>query len=181
MGTSKQLLDVGGRPMVLGVIDALLAGGVSRVILVVNAEVEARFRGGLPAQVLLARNDDRDSGMIESIRIGLVAAERDDPPPTGYLVCPCDAAGLTASDVRRCIAAFAESPERIIVATFAARRGHPVIFPASLAEVVRSAECDGGLNHLVRNRAGNVGEVACESLGTVANVNTPADYERLNR
>jgi CTP:molybdopterin cytidylyltransferase MocA len=177
MGADKALLDIGGRPMLLGVIDALMQAGIGDVTLVLNSATLARL-GEMPCPAVRhAINDDATSEMIDSVRVGLRAAGS--AGPSGYLVCPCDAAGIRASDVRRCVEAFLEAPDRIVVATYAGRRGHPMLFPVALAGAVQSAECDGGLNHLLRNRPQIVQEVPCESPGTVANVNTPADYERL--
>jgi molybdenum cofactor cytidylyltransferase len=175
MGELKQLLSVDGRPMLLSVVNVLKAGGANAITVVVNAELRSRLLATLPPGVNLALNADPGSQMIDSVRIGLDTTSS----PAGYLVCPCDAAGITAADVRRCIDAFAQSPARIIIATHAGRRGHPMIFPASLAEVVRSEECDGGLNRLARNRPQLVLEVECDAPGTVANINTRADYDRL--
>ncbi|MGB7156489.1 MAG: nucleotidyltransferase family protein [Tepidisphaeraceae bacterium] len=174
MGTPKQLLPIEGRPMLLGVVDALLAGGVCRATIVANATIRQDFPALAPL-VGVAINDDPRTDMIDSVRIGLESS----PGADGYLICPCDAAGITPADVRKCIDAFAETPDRIVIATHVGRRGHPMIFPASLAPAVRSRECDTGLNHLARNRPQLVREVACDSPGTIANINTPADYERL--
>jgi CTP:molybdopterin cytidylyltransferase MocA len=182
MGSSKQLLDFGGRPMLMGVVDALRGGGVSQITIVVNEVVEAQLHAALPDGLRVVRNDDPASTMIDSIRLGVSACEREvEPSPAGYLVCPCDAAGLLASDVRRCTEAFHQAPDHIIIATYGGRRGHPLVFPAGLIDAVRSPECDAGLNQLARNRADLVREVPCESPGTIANVNTPADYERVRR
>ena len=175
MGTPKQLLDVDGKPMLLGIVDALLAGGVNSVTVVVNTAIREQLTA-LPPRVALALNDDPQTDMIDSIRIGLASA----PGADGYLVCPSDAARLAATDVRRCVDTFARSPDRIVMGTHAGRRGHPMIFPAALADVVRSAECDGGLNQLSRARPHLVCEVPCDSPATISNVNTPADYARLN-
>jgi len=160
--------------MLLGVVEALVGGGASHVVVIANAAVRDQLPP-LPPLVGLALNDDPQTNMIDSIRIGLHASS----PADGYLVCPCDAARITAADVRRCLEAFAEAPDRIIIATHAARRGHPMIFPAALAAAVHSRECETGLNQLARNRPQLVREVPCDSPGTIANVNTPADYERL--
>ncbi len=174
MGTPKQLLEVDGKSMLLGIIDALLDGGATRVIIVTSSPLLEKLPP-LPPLVDVAMNDDPRTEMIDSIRIGLIASGRCD----GFLICPSDAAGIAAADVRRCIAAFTETPDRIVIATHAGRRGHPMIVPAALAAVVQSVECDTGLHHLARNRPQRVREVACDSPGTVANVNTPADYEKL--
>lgn len=174
MGRPKQLLDVDGKPMLLGIVDALLGGGATRITVITSSALREKLPP-LPPLVGVAVNDDPRTEMIDSIRIGLTSSG----PSDGFLICPSDAAGITAGDVQRCIAAFAETPDRIVIATHAGRRGHPTIVPAALAVVVQSAECDTGLHHLARNRPQLVREVACDSPGTVTNVNTPADYEKL--
>lgn len=174
MGTPKQLLVVSGQPMLLGIVRALVDGGVRRVTVVVNPVLREKLPP-LPPQVDIAINDQPDTEMIDSIRIGLAASTGVD----GYLICPSDAAGLSAADVRRCVDGFTQTPDRIVIATHAGRRGHPMIFPASLAAVVRSPQCDAGLNQLAKRHPQLVSEVPCDSPGTTANVNTPADYQKL--
>ena len=173
MGTAKQLLAVRGRPMLLGVLDALHTGGADEVVLVTHSQLRDQL-GILPRDVRIAFNDDAGSTMIDSVRIGMDAA----PACDGYLVCPADAAGITADDVRRCAAAFHASPYLIIIAGHDGRRGHPVFFPHALAEVVRSRECDPGLNKLARSRPEVVRVIPC-GASALANVNTREDYDRL--
>lgn len=175
MGTMKQLLPINGVPMVVQVIEALLGGGVDEVILVAHEALRTALRD-LPPSVRVVANDDPDTAMIDSVRIGTAAAGEH---PAGLLVCPADAAGLAAHDVRRCIDAFRAAPDQIIIATYHNRRGHPLIFPISLAAAVQSSECDTGLNQLARNRPALVHTVECDSPGAIANVNTPTDYRRL--
>ncbi len=160
--------------MVVGIVDALCAGGCAGAIIVGNLATVGQLPT-LPLIVRTAVNDDPASEMIDSIRIGLRAA----PAAQGYLVCPCDAAGIIAADVQRMIAAFSASVDGIIIARHDGRRGHPVIIPATLADAVLSPECDSGLNHLARNRPNQVREVECESPGTIVNINTPDDYRRM--
>ena len=174
MGTVKQLLNVGGRPMLLGVLETLRAGGADELVLVTHSKLRDQL-GTLPRDLRIAINDDSGSTMIDTIRIGMDAA----PPCDGNLVCPADAAGITAEDVRRCAAAFRESPHLIIIAGHDGRRGHPVIFPHALAEVVRSRECDPGLNMLARSHPHLVRVIPC-AASALANVNTPEDYDRLD-
>ena len=174
MGTAKQLLPVNGRAMLLGVLDALRAGGADALVLVTHSQLRDRLVE-LSPDVRIAINDDAGSAMIDSVRIGMEAAGACD----GYLVCPADAAGIAADDVRRCVEAFRESPQRIIVAAHGERRGHPVILPRALGDVVRSPECDAGLNQLARGRPELVSVIRSGPSG-LSNVNTPDDYDRLN-
>lgn len=133
--------------------------------------------------VFLAVNDDKRSEMIDSVRIGLATwrqrvtiGERD-----GFLVCPGDHPGIPTPDFNACIAAFESSPDCIIVATHAGRRGHPLIFPAALVGFVESSACDGGLRALPEQHAGRVLPVECESNAAVRDVDTPDDLHRLGR
>jgi molybdenum cofactor cytidylyltransferase len=174
MGTPKQLLRVDGKPMLLGIVDVLLDGGVSWVTVVASNPLCEQLPS-LPSRVGLVLNEDPRTEMIDSIRIGLASS----PGADGYLVCPSDAARIAAADVRRCVEAFSRSRDSIVIATHNGRGGHPVIIPASLRDAVQSPECDAGLNHLARNRPGRVRTVACDSPGTITNVNTPADFEKL--
>jgi molybdenum cofactor cytidylyltransferase len=179
-GGMKQVAPAAdGKPMLRGVIDAVRDGGVRHVLIVANEAL----RPHLPRLLADARvvfNDEPEAEMIDSIRLGLRAWEETNGPATrdgagGFLVCPCDAAGLSADDVHRCVDAFGEDPTRLVIASRNGKRGHPILFPAALASVVLSGQCDAGLNQLAKSRPQDVKLVDCKSPGVTANVNTPQD------
>lgn len=186
MDAPKQLADIGGRPMLLAVLEPLLASRVAGVVLVTHSLIAERLGALLsppadaPGRVRLVINDDESSEMIDSVRLGLRSwreggSERD---PAGFLVCPGDQPGIRAADFDACIAAFEQSPERIVIATHGGRRGHPLIFPARDAGFVESAACVGGLSALPRAFPQRVLTVECASDGVVSDVDTPADLAR---
>jgi molybdenum cofactor cytidylyltransferase len=180
VGGGKPLLPVDGRPMLRGLVEALLAGGVSHAVVVAGGHDIADRLGGLDRRAeVVVRQHASHGEMIDSVRAGLRVLATAGEAFGGYLICPCDVAGLTPADVRRCVDAFAHTPNRIVIATHAGRRGHPMIFPASLEPLVQSDECRAGLNHLARGRPQLVREVPCDSPAVLANVNTPEDYRRL--
>ncbi len=175
MGRDKQLIEISGKPMLRAVVDTLIAAGVARVMVVTRrAIVEAM---GMPhvnrAQV--AYNEDASSEMIDSVRIGLSEWSQrfSDEPVAGILVCPADHPGLSVDDVRACLDAFQVTPDRIIIASREGTRGHPMIFPLTLAEFVRSSACDGGLNAMAKLHADRVLTVPCTSRGVTHDVDTP--------
>jgi molybdenum cofactor cytidylyltransferase len=128
--------------------------------------------------VFVALNDDENSEMIDSVRIGLAAwrARAVVGANDGFLVCPADQPGIAAADFDACIAAFEASPRSIIVATHGGWRGHPVIFSAELVEFVMSPACDQGLRAVPAAYAARVVEVECRSGATVRDLDTPEDY-----
>ena len=177
----KSLLLVNAKPMLLGIAEALMQGRVDYLMIVAHTQLLNKLPA-MPANVRVIVNDDPQSAMIDSIRLALSAYERCQPIGglDGVLVCPCDAAGLHAEDVRRCVEAFRETPNQIIIAAHENKRGHPMIFPAGLIPAVRSSLCDAGLNQLAKHHGPRVRQVACDSPGTIRNVNTPEDYNQLD-
>jgi molybdenum cofactor cytidylyltransferase len=182
MGAPKQLLDVGGRPMLRAVVEALATADVAGVVVVAHRMVAESVRlDDLPG-VAIAFNDDPASEMIDSIRIGIrhwMNAEALSPQGS-FLVCPADQPGITTADINRCIAASRTDPAGIVIASRAGKRGHPIVFGSQWSEFVMGRECDGGLNALPRRNADHVVTIECRSRGIARDVDTPADYRELD-
>ncbi len=192
MGRSKQLLEIDGVPMLLGIVQQLTASHITGIAIVTRREIEdalrshplaARhiqaWRGDSSPDVVFAYNQSDDAEMIDSVRIGIQTwRQRDSSAASdGLLVCPADHTGIAAADFNACIAAFQSEPHRIIIASRNGRRGHPIIFPASLAAAVQSRACDNGLNALPRDHADLVCEIPCRSPGVLTDVDSPDDLE----
>lgn len=181
MGRAKQMLAVGGRPMLLAVLEPLAAAQVAGVVLVTHRAIAEQVDLAHWAAVFLAYNEDEHSEMIDSVRIGLRAwfereaiADQD-----GFLVCPGDHPGISAADFDACIAVFRAAPDRIVIACRGGQRGHPLIFPAGLAAFVQSAACHQGLSALRQAHPERIALVECASPGVTTDVDTPGDYDRL--
>ncbi len=184
MGLDKQLLDIGGQSMLAGVLDVLERSRVCSVTLVTHSGITAHIETNRFAKLSVVINDDQKSHMIDSVRMGIAAAchgrvGREMAPSDGFLILPADQPGIDAADIDRCIAVFSTDATRIVIATHGERRGHPMIFPASLEPFVRSDACDGGLNALPRTHADRVTTVPCGSPGVVRDIDTPDDYKKL--
>jgi molybdenum cofactor cytidylyltransferase len=185
MGRPKQLLEVRGRPMLLNILEAVLAADVADITLVTHGDIGRTLAQHLPPDELhrlsLIQNDDDGTEMIDSIRLALRhrlaagnVAARD-----GFLVSPGDLPGLTAGDCDACISAFREATQQIVVATHAGRRGHPLIFPAALAGFVLSSACDAGLNVLPRLHQSYVRQVERPTMGVTRDIDTIGDLGAL--
>jgi CTP:molybdopterin cytidylyltransferase MocA len=180
MGRPKQLLDVHGQPLLLATVRPLVAAEVAGVLLVTHQQIAEQLGAALPATVILVRNDDAHSAMIDSVRIALRAWSEREPlrDYDGLLVCPADQPGISTADFDTCIRAFRSAPDRIVVASYQGRCGHPLIFPASLASFVQSKACDCGLNALPRAFPPSVLAVPCRSPSVTRDVDIPSDWEQ---
>ncbi len=195
MGSPKQLIEVAGRPLLVSVAERLAAADVSGVLVVTRSEIAAAIgldesnretRTGvrpMAALVHVVINDDPATEMIDSVRIGVRwwAAQTAPASDDGYLVCPADHAGISSADVSACVAAYRAASDSIIVAAYRGRRGHPLIFPATLADFVYSNACAAGLNALPRAHPARVKLVECGSASVVDDVDTPADLQQFAR
>jgi len=164
--------------MVVAVLESLAGGDVAGVALVTHRAIGDALPLPLPPGAFVVRNDDPATEMIDSIRLGLRAWRQRDRLGVndGFLICPADQPGISTGDVDACIAAFRASSGRIVIAEYAGRRGHPIIFPAAMSEFVESGACDGGLNALPRAHVNRVTTVACASRGVIRDIDTPEDY-----
>lgn len=95
----------------------------------------------------------------------------------GVVVVPADMPSLSASACSRCIAAFVADPDRIVIATCAGKRGHPIIFPLGLRATVEGLR--GGLRELPRKYPDRVQLVETDDVSVIRDVDTPEDYEAL--
>lgn len=178
MGRPKQLLSVGGTTMAARVVAAILDGGADNLVAVTRAELLDRLDLPSDDRIRIAYNEDPDSEMIDSIRIGLRELSRSGwSDADGILVVPADMPLITTESIRACVAAFAADPTRIVVASHNGRRGHPIIFPAALAHAVHGLT--GGLRELLDRFPERVAAVAVSDAGATKDVNTPAEYDAL--
>ncbi len=182
MGSDKQLLNIAGQSMLAGVLDGLERSRVCSVTLVTHSGITAHIETDRFAKLSVVVNDDRKSHMIDSVRMGIDAACHGCKmaPSDAFLILPADQPGIDVPDIDRCIAVFSTDATRIVIATHGERRGHPMIFPASLESFVRSDACDGGLNALPRTHADRVVTVPCGSPGVIRDIDTPDDYKTLS-
>jgi molybdenum cofactor cytidylyltransferase len=75
------------------------------------------------------------------------------------------------------MAAASERPGRIIVPCHQGRRGHPVLLPWSLAGEVAALGVGEGVNAILARH--DVVEIACGPEAVAADIDTPADFRRL--
>lgn len=183
MGGPKQALPYREATLTGTVVRTLLDANAAGVVVVTRTVLVDALKLPADPRVNITIND-ADSEMIDSIRIGLgtladqVIPSGDDPRPTaGVMVVPGDMPALSAETCRRCIDAYKGDPRRVVIAAYSGRRGHPIIFPLSMRDVVDRLQ--GGLNELPRQVPKRVHLVEVDDPGVACDVDTVADYDSL--
>ena len=171
MGAPKALQVIRGKSFVERLLIATKNPriGLRRIVLGAQAE---EIRGQLisgDAEIVV--NADWPKGQLSSIH----AAIRSLPEghTEGLLLCPVDHPLVSPHVVAHLINAFDAGGKKIIVPVFQGRRGHPVIFHASLYEELLAASPDVGARQVVRAHPDDIAEVATEEQGVVLNLDDP--------
>ncbi len=192
MGRSKLLLSWQGAgeansTLLDHVLEAWTASGVQRTIIVIRTDADAAVKqicqsGGI--DIVLA---DDPSDMKASCLLGLQhLAQRYSPSaPDRFFVCPADIPGITSDLIDHLISEAERhdatgEPDRVIVPTYQGRRGHPVLFPWSMASQIELLGADQGINFLV-DRAAVVEVEFSVAPEKMADIDTPEEYAAARR
>jgi CTP:molybdopterin cytidylyltransferase MocA len=181
MGNPKALLDFRGRPFVVAVLEALAALDLKHRVVVLGPDAP-RIRPLIaPHLCLLVENPDPDSGPIGSLRAALTALEP--VRPTALLVWPVDIPHVRITTVERLIETHERLRAPVVVPVFGDRRGHPVIWDASLFPELAtdSAAEREGARAILHRHGESVVHVAVDDPAVIDDIDTPQDYERLIR
>jgi molybdenum cofactor cytidylyltransferase len=109
-GDTKQLVTLGGKPLVLHAVAALRDAGLDEILVVTGHDADA-VEAVLPADVRAVRNGAFRDGQATSLAAGLHEL---DPTTEGAVVLMADQPGVTAGDVSALVAAFRSSRARIV-------------------------------------------------------------------
>ena len=172
MGRPKQLLPVGGVPMLVRAVGAAEAAGCRPIIVVVGRDAEAcRALLAAKTDVTVVDNPDWATGLGTSLRAGASALP---PDATATFLLLADQPFVTVETLRRLIDAAINAGKRVAVSAFAEQIGPPVYVSGTYV----SGLCDwphaAGAKALWQDRPGDVARVDCPEAAR--DVDTPADY-----
>ncbi len=162
MGRPKMLLPVGGGTLLKAVAQALLDGGLQRVVVVLGCEADhVRRSAGLPddPRLRVAVNADWPSGMASSLRRGIDECGE----AVAALVALGDQAGITAERVKRIVSAWSPGVS-LVLPVHDGRAGHPVLFSRPLWPELRALQGDVGGREVVKRHLEDAVVVPAEAL-----------------
>jgi 4-nitrophenyl phosphatase len=175
-GQPKQLLDWGGAPFVTHTTDVALSAGLVPVIVVLGSYAEKAHTVLNRHPVQIVMNWRWQEGMSTSVQVGLTSL----PPETqAAIFLQCDQPLITADLLRAMIARFEETGAPIVHPTHAGKRSTPVLFARRLFPELAAVTGDEGGRSLITRYMSDVATIEVADPDTLADVDTPADYERL--
>ncbi|MFJ4836397.1 NTP transferase domain-containing protein [Streptomyces sp. NPDC088747] len=176
-GHPKALLSHRGHPLVEHAAGVLLAGGCSRVHVVLGAQADVvRERVSLPGCVLVD-NPEWEEGMGSSLRAGLGSLAG--TGARAALVSLVDQPGIGPEAVGRVLAAYRD-PESLVSAAYEGVRGHPVLFGAAhWAAIAATATGDRGARAYLKEHEEAITLVECGDIARPYDIDTAEDLVHL--
>ncbi|MFD2181205.1 NTP transferase domain-containing protein [Rhodoplanes azumiensis] len=156
-GPNKLLAEIGGRPLVRIVVDAVLASQAGPIV-VVTGHQRDRVRAALAnLPVSFVHNPDYAEGLSTSVKAGIAALPED---VDGAIVCLGDMPQVDQDLIDRLIAAF--DPEKgalIVIPTVDGKRGNPVVWSRRFFAELGRLTGDVGARNLIATYQEAVAEV----------------------
>ena len=171
MGSPKALLPYRGTTFLENLIEVTRHPriGITHIVLGAGAD-SIRDKLQLNAAWIVV-NDEWEKGQLSSIQ----AAVRSLPAgqTEGMILCPVDHPLVSAKLVSQLIEEFDSAGRAVVLPTYRGRRGHPVIFRATLYDELLRAAPDIGARQVVWAHANEISEVPTEEQGVILNLNDP--------
>jgi molybdenum cofactor cytidylyltransferase len=179
MGAPKALVPYRGTTFVEHLLEITRHTRVGVTRIVVGAHADA-IREKLSSQAAaIVVNEDWIKGQLSSIQAAIRSLPEEGS--CGMILCPVDHPMVSAALVARLIAEFDASGKAIVIPTYGRRRGHPLIFRASLYPELLAASPEVGARQVVWAHADEISEVSTEEEGVILNINDSATLERALR
>ena len=177
MGSSKQLLELEGKPLLVRAAEAALASPAWPVVVVLGANAE-KIRPSLARlPILVTENSAWAEGMAASIRAGITTLQQFSRHLDAALIALCDQPAFSSDTIARLVATQRESGRSIVAAHYAGRNGAPALFLREHFATLASLTGEEGARALLN---GNPEQVASVDLPDLAiDLDTPADVAAL--
>ena len=175
LGRPKQLLELGGEPLLRHTVRNAVASRASEVILVLGSEAEAigRAVGGLGQRTVV--NPDFTEGQSTSMLVGVRAIN---PATEAVILMLGDQPTVETTLLDRLIKRFERSRPAIVQPVYEGRPGNPVLFRRDLFSELLRVTGDQGAREIIRS-----GRHAIDRFDAgqpmPPDVDTDEDYARL--
>lgn len=174
MGAPKQLLELGGRPLLVRAVEAALASPAWPVVVVLGAHAE-KIRPVLARlPVLIADSPAWAEGMAASIRAGVTTLRQFSRALDGALVALCDQPAFSADVIAQLVAAQRTTGRSIVAAHYRGRHGAPALFLRDHFETLAHLTGEEGARTLLNGDPARVASVDLPALAL--DLDTPEDF-----
>lgn len=178
MGTSKQLLEFRGEPLVKRAASVALESGCSPVFVVTGAKAEGTRQALRGLKVREVENRTWESGLSSSIRAGVAAVIEANATANAVVLMLSDQPFVTPEVIRKLINAHRETGCSIVASSYGDTFGVPALFEKSHYGELMALEGAAGAKQIIQRHLARA-QLVDFSEGAV-DIDTPEDLARLD-
>lgn len=177
MGRPKQLVHLGGVPLLVHVLKTVRDAGFEDIIVVLGSSAEEIMKEVFLGGVRVVHNSVYNRGLSSSIKLGLsqVAIET-----RAALMLLSDQPLVLPSTLTRLIEEYRRSGPQAAIPMYQGHPGNPVLLDRSLFDKARQLKGDEGFRSILRDLQ-NVSRIEVDDPGILLDVDTPEDLESCQR
>lgn len=179
MGCSKQLLPLGGKPIIWQTTATACSAGLGEVIVVTGAKADLVSAAVADLPVRIVYNSYWETGQASSVRTGLSQV---DPAAAGVIFLPADQPLVTSTLLQELAALYQSSGATAAAPCRQGRRSSPALFDLGRwRQQLLNLQGDQGGRSLLDAAPGEVVllEVADDCI--LCDADSPSDYENLQQ
>ena len=176
MGKFKPLLPLGDKTVIEQVVETCLSAGVRDIQVVLGYKAHDVMAVLKNPAVSWSINDDYQSEMFNSVKVGTDALKHD---AEAFFILPVDIPLVRSQTLQLLMGFCGKDPRKIIYPTFLGERGHPPLIPHQYAgELTRWAGKGGLKGFLESYDHGSLDVPVCDA-GILMDMDTPEQYRRI--
>ncbi|HEV2127623.1 MAG TPA: nucleotidyltransferase family protein [Thermomicrobiales bacterium] len=176
LGRPKQLLQLGGKPLVCHVVEAALAAPIDGVVVVIGSHASEVEQALLDYQTYRVFNPHFSKGQGNSLSAGVRAI-----PSTvdAIVVLLADMPGIRTEAIAAVVERWRQTRAPAVMARYTDGDGHPVLFDHSAFTDLARLQGDSAGREVLRRLGDQVERVDVPLPGPPLDVDTEEDWERL--
>jgi len=176
---NKLLLPYKARPVIVSVVETIIAAGIGEVIVVTGHQSDLVRRVLKDFDVRFTCNQRYAEGLTSSIQQGVSLATGN-----GYMICLSDMVLLTAAEYMLLAAAFEKrnsfDAECICVPRYKNKKGNPVIFSSSYKEAILANTLPEGCKNIVQLNKEHLLLIEMDTPHVLSDFDYPEDYKKFH-
>ena len=178
MGRAKAFLPFQGKTFIEAIVGALKQSKVGEIVVVLGHHAEEMKQRIEHLPVTIVINRDYKNGQLSSLQAAIRHLSTSPHAIDGILVHLVDHPYLNPALVDRMIESFYAARKLIVVPRHLAKRGHPVIFSASLFDELLQAPLNQGAKAVVNSHRAETLELDTDNAGIAIDIDTPEEYRQ---
>jgi CTP:molybdopterin cytidylyltransferase MocA len=174
MGRPKQLLEVGGKPLLVRAVEAALASPAWPVVVVLGAHAEEIRPVLAPFPVLVTENPAWAEGMAASIRAGVSTLQEFSRHIDAAVIALCDQPAFSADIIAQLVAIQRATGRSVVAARYAGRHGAPALFLREHFPTLAALTGEEGARTVLNDAPERVASIDLPDLAI--DLDTPEDF-----